>query len=172
MPTPAPAVRSLLRLLPVLLALSAGCRSVSVDEEHDPSADFSRYKTFGWLSVPPAAKTAVSDASLTDLIARELTAHGMQQSTGDADLMIAVHRSIEGNLNTSGWGYERTGGQVQHYTYQEGSLVVDLVDPKIHRSVWRGTASGAFKFSTDPAEKQKMLSGFLHEMFADFPPKK
>jgi hypothetical protein len=113
----------------------------------------------------------VSDASVKDLIASELTAHGMQQSNGDADLMIAVHRSIEGTLNTSGWGYERTGGQIRHYDYQEGTLVVDLVDPKTHRSVWRGTATGAFKFSTDPREKQKMISDILHEMFAGFPPK-
>ena len=170
MPKSAPASRPV-RLLPLMLAL-AGCHSISVDHEYDPSADFTRYQTFDWLSVPPQAQTAVSDVSLQDLIARELVAHGLQQRSQNADLMVAVHRSIQGNLNTTGWGYERTGGQIRHYTLQEGTLVVDLVDPRTHRSVWRGTAEGAFKFSTDPAERQKMMTDVLRDMFADFPPKK
>jgi hypothetical protein len=166
-----PASRPALRLL-LVLAL-AGCHGISVDHEVDPSADFTRYKTFDWLSVPPQAQTAVRDASLQDLIARELVAHGLQQKSQDADLMVAVQRSIEGNLNTTGWGYEQSpSGRLRHYELQEGTLVIDLVDPKTHRSVWRGTAEGAFKFSTDPAEKQKMMADLLHEMFNGFPHKK
>jgi hypothetical protein len=157
-------------LLPLLLVVAAGCKGIAVQAAHDPQADFSRLRTFDWHSVPVQAQTAVADVSLVDLIGAELTAHGLQRNQQDPDLLVAVHRSLEGQLNTRGWGYEEIGGRMRQYTYQEGTLVIDLVDAKSRRSVWRGTASGAFKFSDDPVAMRDMMTGVLRDMFADFPP--
>jgi hypothetical protein len=157
-------------ILVALLLAAAGCRGVSVDSTYDPTADFGRLRTYDWLSVPPQARTAVQDVSLIDLIRLEIERHGLQRRQADPDLLVAVHRSLEGNLNTKGWGYETQGGRLRHYTLQEGTLVVDLVDAKTKRTVWRGSAEGVFKFDEDPAQQRQMIEELLREMFADFPP--
>lgn len=164
-------MRLLRGLLPLVLVLAAaGCRSISIDTDHDKSFDFKRLRTFDYLAAPTSARTAQTDPSLLDMIAAELTARGLQPTKQNPDLLIAVHRSIEGQLNTRGFGYEEIGGRLHPYTYQEGSLVVDLIDATSKRTVWRGTAQGAFKFSEDPAELRRMLADVLRDMFADFPP--
>lgn len=153
-----------------LLVLLAGCHSISIETTHDPDVDFKTLHTFGWLSVPPQATTAVDDQSLQDLVRAELESKGLQQRQDSPDLLVALHRTVEGSLNTKGWGYEQSGGRMTYYTLQEGELVIDLVDAKSRKNVWRGTASGAFKSDEMRAVRQERLAGLLHDMFAGFPP--
>jgi hypothetical protein len=159
-----------LRRLPWLLLVLAGCHGISVDSTHDDKFDFSKLHTFGWHSVPPQARTAVDDQSLADLLRAELERRGLKLTRESPDVLVAIHRSLEGSLNTKGWGYEISGGRVQHYELQSGTLVIDLVDSSSHKCVWRSTAEGAFKADEDPTLRQQRLADLLREMFDGFPP--
>ena len=159
-----------LRRLPWLLFVLASCHGISVDSTHDDKVDFSKLHTFGWHSVPPDARTAVDDRSFADLLRAELERRGLKLTKDSPDVLVAIHRTLEGSLNTKGWGYEISNGRVEHYTLQSGTLVIDLVDAKTHLCVWRSTAEGAFKADEDPTERQHRLTELLREMFDGFPP--
>jgi hypothetical protein len=105
------------------------------------------------------------------MVRREIEQKGMTYTAQGADLLVAIHRTLTGQLNTNGGGYESVGGRMEYYTLQEGMLVVDLVASGDRHLVWRGTAEGVFKFGEDSAKRQMMISGLLHDMFAEFPPK-
>lgn len=162
-----------LRALSVLLlVLSAGCRGVAVDSTHDPEVDFAKLHTYDWLSLPPTAPTAVSDTTVVGVLAATLEKKGMQRNKERPDVLIAVHRTIEGSLNTKGSGYEWQDGRLQRYELQKGSLVIDMVDPTSKQTIWRGSAEGAFRADYMPEERQKFLTELLTDMFADYPPRR
>ena len=165
---------SLFRSLPFVLPLLAGCHStsISVHATHDAGFDFTKVQTFGWQSMPATVDTAIHDQSVADMIRREMENKGIRYTPSGGDLLVAIHRTLTGQLNTRGGGYEAVaGGRMEYYTLQEGMLVVDLIAASDHHLVWRGTAEGVFKFGEDSVKKQQMMSEVLHDMFAGFPPR-
>lgn len=159
-------------LLPLLLAAVAGCRGVAVDTTYDPDVDFAPLRTYDWLSLPPMSPTAVKDDTVVGVLEAKLEQKGLRRDKQQPALLIAVQRTIEGSLNTQHSGYEFRDGRMHRYEMQAGTLVVDLVLAKTKESVWRGTASGAFRADQTPAERRTFLNGLIDDMFADFPPRK
>ncbi|HEX5051193.1 MAG TPA: DUF4136 domain-containing protein [Planctomycetota bacterium] len=157
-------------LLPLLLAFAAGCHGIEVDSTFDHEVDFSQLHTYDWLSLPPTSPTAVNDATVVTTLAATLEKKGLRRSQEQPDLLVAVHRMIEGSLNTKSSGYEFRDGRLHTYTLQKGSLVIDLVEAKNKESVWRGTANGAFRSDQTPDERRAMLNDIMDRMFAGFPP--
>lgn len=147
-----------------VLPLTAACRSVAVSVDRDPTVDFSRFKTFDWLAVPSETKADVAGTSMLELLDQTLGEHGLEHSSDHPDLLVELHRSVAGTVNVASWGLD-------HEPRQEAVLVIDLLDPRTLRSIWRGTASGVFPVSTDPEERSQRRAAVLHEMFAGFPPR-
>jgi len=164
-------VRFLL-LLPLLLATAAGCRGVSVDSTYDDKVDFSQLRTYDWLSLPPTSPTAAKDETVVGALGTLLEKRGLKHSKDQPDLLVAVHRTIKGQLNTKGSGYEFRDGRLRTYALQEGSLVIDLVAAGTKETVWRSSATGAFRADQLPEERRAFLAGLLDEMFDGFPPRR
>jgi hypothetical protein len=53
---------------------------------------------------------------------------------------------------------------------QSGSLVIDLVSAKTKETVWRSSASGAFRADQLPEERRVFLAQLMDDMFDGFPP--
>jgi hypothetical protein len=164
-------VRFLL-LLPLLFATAAGCHSVSVDSTHDDSVDFSQLHTYDWMSLPATLPTAAKDETVVGALATLLEKKGLKRSKENPDLLVAVHRTIEGQLNTKGSGYEFRDGRLRTYQLQSGSLVIDLISAKTKEAVWRSSASGAFRADQLPEERRAFLVGLMEDMFDGFPPRR
>jgi hypothetical protein len=161
------------RLLSLSLLAFAACTNVGVhvDTVHEPGVDFAALRTFDLLPNSTTEQVAAIDSPLLELVVAELQHKGLTRSADKPDLLVAVHRTIEGTLNTRGSGYEVRSGRIARYQVQEGMLVVDLITTKDRQSVWRGTATGAFKAEALPSERQAFMTGLLREMFAGYPPK-
>lgn len=159
--------------LPLLLA-TAACKSTSTDihASYDHQADFAKLHSYAFVSVPASTQTKVADTSLIELIAAQLENSGLKATDQAPDVLVAVHRSMSGRLNTNGWGYEFKEGRMEHYELQEGTLVIDLVDARTKESVWRGTAEGVFRADMTQAEKRKFATDVLQQMFKDYPPRR
>jgi uncharacterized protein DUF4136 len=164
-------VRFLL-LLPLLFATLAGCHSVSVDSTYDHSVDFSQLRTYDWLSLPPTSSTAAKDETVVGALSTLLEKKGIKRNKEQPDLLVAVHRTIEGQLHTKGSGYEFRDGRLRTYQLQSGSLVIDLVAAKTKETVWRSSASGAFRADQLPEERRVFLAELMNEMFDGFPPRR
>jgi hypothetical protein len=161
-------VRFLL-LLPLLFA-TAGCHSVSVDSTYDHDVDFSQLHTYDWLSLPPTSPTAAKDETVIGALATLLEKKGFKRNKEQPDLLVAVQRTIEGQLYTKGSGYEFRDGRLHSYQLQSGSLVIDLVSAKTKETVWRSSASGAFRADQLPEERRVFLAQLMDDMFDGFPP--
>jgi hypothetical protein len=172
---------NLRRMLVATLCLSPllGCASsLKVDAGWDQNADFGKYKTWAWkpdgsIADPVWAKRfqdVLSDQLATD----GLTQVGLDQSP---DLWAAVHARLSAETRTMsydpGWGYGYGAwGTLDTFTYEvpAGSFVVDLVDVRLKRVVWRGKASDTISPNKTNEEREKKLIAILADMFAGYPP--
>lgn len=139
----------------------SGCETVSVTTDHDPAAHFSKYKTYA-LAPPSRGQTMspVSEAALRDSLRAELAKRGLTEAPGrKADLDIVRHVFIQQKISVSqytDWGYGHLGGWPYGYgyygmwtgapitytdvnQYNEGTMILDFVDARTKKLVFRGT---------------------------------
>jgi hypothetical protein len=165
-------MKRILVLVPLSAAL-AWAQKITV--EFDQSADFSKYKTFavrdGQLnSRNPALNSELVKKRIESDIARDLTARGLEMSTGRADLNVRYHfgsvRKAEIERYPAGWrGF---GTRVVRVPYTEGTLVIDLRDPSTRSLVWRGIAS---EEKSDGTKIQGKLDDMVRKAIDKYPPK-
>jgi hypothetical protein len=168
-------------ILTAALVLSACTNTPTVSTDHNPSASFSDYHTYAWLSKPDNMAPLMQQR-LVDGVDTQLHKLGWTQSAdaAKADVVIAAQAvlSQKQQLDTmySGSGYRGWGGgwgmgmgssTTTVRTYDVGTLIIDLFDTKTRQGIWRGTASGTLSSSAE-ARSEKLQAG-LDKMFEKFP---
>jgi hypothetical protein len=162
----------------ILGMLIGGCSTLSVSSDYDPKQDFSKMKTWAWAPVPPQADGSADPLGVSSLA------------------LERIHRAVEREMNLKGYPMVDAPGAdfwVKHYAVQEqrirvdpgydwghddvssyaaGTIIIDVVNPKDKRMVWRGTASDVIDPDLSPDEREKRIQEAVHEILAKFPPKK
>ena len=143
--------------------------------EFDQAADFSRYKTFaireGQLnSRNPALNNELVKKQIEADITRDLTARGLEMTTGKSDLNVRYHfgSARKNEIETYPAGWRGFGTRVVRVPYTEGTLVIDLRDPGTRSLVWRGIAS---EEKSDPTKIEGKLDNMVKKALEKYPPK-
>lgn len=151
---------SRIAVLATALAVMAGCASTPQTYANaDPAADFSQYRTFGYVAVASTDKHDYASLETTYLkaaITEELQDRGLVEAN-DPDLLINFHVHTQEKIRTHDvpvltgfghydpffdtWGtYGAYRTEVRQFT--EGTLTIDVVDAQDRRLVWEGAAIG------------------------------
>ncbi|MBI4887972.1 MAG: DUF4136 domain-containing protein [Acidobacteria bacterium] len=148
-----------------------------------PEADFARYHTFGWgpadalptgdprLDKDPFFQDHVLGAVERGLAARGLTA----ASSGTPDLLIHYHASVSQRLDVN--RLDREHGycfdddcRVRVVEVETATLVLDLVDARTNRLVWRGWARNNFLDTLDNSDRlERDINAAVGGMLARYP---
>ncbi|MDJ0848894.1 MAG: DUF4136 domain-containing protein [Myxococcota bacterium] len=172
----------------------AACSSVETGYEYDPETNFSAWRSYAWYPKPPprAGDPRVDDPSLHERVAaavdRRLVAMGFSREEEAPDFYVNFHLSIQRRLRVreidhvyvggphgnrwGGAGWAGTGWtQTVVREYEEGALVIDLVDVRRRRVAWRGT--GTRRLGRDPGADAVALrvDEAVDEILAQFPPR-
>jgi hypothetical protein len=123
----------------------AGC-GASVSSTVTPGANLGQYRTFSFFTPPYRVGTAespseqeVKSALRNDLAQRGITEAAPGQSP---EFLVAYHARKQQKLDVTSAGYGWWGlGGTDVYTYTEGTLIVDFIDPASKSVFWRGTAT-------------------------------
>ncbi|WP_167854972.1 DUF4136 domain-containing protein [Mangrovimicrobium sediminis] len=180
-----------------LLGLAACSNQPSYVIDHDTGTDFSRYKTYRWYDDIHDSKEAdyrqynSSDRRVRTYVDRELAQKGFRESTTDtADFWVNYNISRQERMKIDNFSNYPSAGMhgavgVGTYgsgvslgyssgpavrEYQEGTVVLDIIDSHSAKIVWRGIAEGRLKQSLSIADKNRIASTVSREMLADFPP--
>ena len=171
----------------LMLALAAtitACSTIDVSSDYDPKANFARYQTYGWLprkdqdATDPRLQSSLLHSRIREAVTTELTNKGLRhEPMANPDLLVAYHVALEGKLDVSTvpnypywpsiWGATTTTSVRQ---YEEGSLILDLVDVSNHHLVWRGSAKAEVKPDASPEQKEKRIKEAVHEILKNYPP--
>ena len=167
---------------------AAACGGMEINSDFDPQAapGFSAYRTYSWMPPPRGADTRVynpiTEARVVRAVEVTLRGRGYQQATGAPDFRIGWHAALEGradvrSMNTYyGYGWGRWGGggvvMTDGYVdnYDQGTLVLDIVDGRSNELVWRGTAQARIEPSNSPEERQRRINEAVRKMLERFPP--
>jgi len=181
-------------LFAVLACQVAACASVRTHYDFDPGADFSAWRTYAWYpsGSPPSGDPRLDNPLLHDRIeaAVDLTL-GAQGFTrvrdGTPDFYVNYHLSTEQRLDVttidrsyvrgpggSRWRGAGWGGVGWTETvvdqYEEGILVIDLVDAAMRRLVWRGSGTRRLASNPRPEQVTQRVNEAVAEILAQFPP--
>ena len=175
-------------LLAVATLLLTACNPVSVTTTVAPDASLASFRTFKVLNVPPRRAglaslpndpmldNSITNRALRDHLTNAFIARGYSVDQPNPDFTVAYYASRRGELDVTAWDYGYPGrwggwrggpGMVAVRPFTEGTVIVDVVNPKTHELVWRGR--GMSEVSDDPALYAGNLDRAVREIVKRFP---
>jgi hypothetical protein len=172
-------------IIGLMFGATACHRNIDVRTVTAPDANFAGRRTFRILAVPayrgttalastdPMLVNSITYQAIRDAIRQEMEARGYRYSPDRADIDIAYYATAQQRMDvrTFDYGYDwRFGlpiGQTEVYTYEEGTVIIDAIDPVTRRLLWRG--QGRAPVSTNPDDYVKTIRKAVHEIIEKFP---
>jgi hypothetical protein len=175
-----------LQLFSLVLLVSLGAQAQKVNVSYDKAIDFSKFKTYAWEPHGAVAHPMLA-ANVVGAIDEQMKAKGLQLTADNPDLAIQIYGSIdqESSMTSNDPLYMGTGGIPPldpsafgpmlsgtwgntTVTIHKGQLVVDILDVKNKRLIWRGMATQNLSAN----DKKKLLSqvnNSIAKMFKQYP---
>ena len=157
------------------LLFASGCSAVDAHVDHDPEVDFEQLSTFAWRpsNVPERTDPNPMQAEIRATVAAVLKSKGYRQVEDNPDFQVAVFGGSKRLQTSMSLGYLRwePGQPRDMYTYEEESLVIDIIDPAENHLIWQGQAKGALGTQPTPGQRADMIETAARTLLAQFPPK-
>ena len=174
----------LVSLLAIVSLSIVGCgSSVDINFDFDQQADFTRYKTFLWMT-PDTQMSSLIGQRVSKAVTAQLESKGLQSVSDDPDLLVTYHAGTEAKVDVESYGYGYGGyggygrygggyggGGIETYHYTEGTLIIDIIDASRKELVWRGTATGVLSDNPSPEEVDENVRNVVAKILANYPPK-
>lgn len=172
----------------LLLALAvAGCSPIAVTSDRDPNADFGRLHSYVWRPGPqqgtgdPRFDSALIDKRVRAAVDRVLASKGYRMAAPDAaaDFLVGYHAVVRRRTSArtiNRWYGYRAGGiyggpgmQTIEYQYDEGTLLIDVIDPATTQLLWRGTGTRAVDAAASAEKREQRINEAVERILAEFP---
>ena len=192
-------MRTRIWIIPLIALLTlAGCSTYSVVSDYDRSIPFGHYKTYRWSSEGSAgisddilAQNPLIYKHIKVAVDRELAAKGfVLQESGPVDFTVTPHARIrERAVVTPPVGFAYSSGYYHRwgrrgYTsfwydpypypavsyYEEGTLIIDIIDAKSDEIAWTGIARGILKDYDSSVKLHRDIDEVVTKIMAQFPP--
>ena len=159
--------QTLLRIALMTVALGS-CSGVKARSDFTKGTDFSVYKTYAWLPQHPTADVdEIVLERIRSAVDEELAKDGLQLvPAAQADLMVTQQSSVQEKVQVNDPYYSYDAYDV----YEEGTLMIDLVDAKTSTLVWRGTGEARLQEDVGADEKEKRVKKVVSAILAKYPP--
>ena len=175
-------------------AFLSGCATIRSGAHHDESASFDNYQSFAWIAEDPMilgdgnqqSISALAKKEIAQSLKNELSAKGFTylQDREQADFVVAYTVGTRDRIVATSypsayqgmWGWHLYGRyyyrtEVEHRTYTEGTLGVDIFDGKSKEPVWHGWASKSVT-SADRNDPSPAIEKAVAAIIKRFPPEK
>ena len=177
----------------ILVFFLAGCSALSVVSDYDREYDFRRFQTYRW----PAENEGIRKGDVLvenslvykrvqSAINQQLRAKGFRLTDSkDADFIVyahagikkrkSYHHSFEIGMPFGPYRWYRPwwgpyGGYTYVSYYDEGSLVIDIIDARTKDLVWRGVATRVVRQYRTAEAMQSDINEAVTKILESFPP--
>jgi hypothetical protein len=172
-----------------MLSFVVGCSTMTIQTDYAPESagTISAYRTYAWLPHPSGGDTRVNNPIVASRVESAVDAtlgakgYGKTVAAG-ADFLVGWHAALDGRVDIEtvnryyGYNWGRWYGPraviSQDYVreYEEGTLILDIVDKASNELVWRGSAQAEVDMNASPDERQQRITDAVQQIFAEFPP--
>jgi hypothetical protein len=161
------------------------CATMTVSSHAERGLDFARYRTYDW---GPADALPTGDPRLDrnpffqdhvqGAVEKQLAAKEFERSTGATpDLLIHYHASINQRFDV--YGVDREHGycydddcNARVVAYEAGTLVLDIVDTRTNKVIWRGWAQDSVEDVLNHEDRMaRKINEAVTRMLAMLPPR-
>jgi len=152
------------------------CSTLYVNSDYDTKFDFSKFRTFkivNKISNKSEAKkpSSISFNSVSRSVERELRLRGMTQGDTQSDCIVTFQTSVEKKLSVETTNYKRWRGywieENRTTEYNEGLLVIDIINRETKNVVWRGWTRG---IDANNTRTQEEVNEIVNKILSGYPP--
>ena len=176
------------KMLLAVAAILAGCSTVQVSQDYDPTLVAHRNQTWQWgqANQPVTGDLRVDNPLLNNRIRRAIESHladrHIKQDRQHPDLYISYHLVIQQKIQSYSsyptfgvgyyyypwsWSYD---ADVHVYQYDECQLTIDVKAADTNALIWRGTGVYRYKTYKTPYEAAKDMQRTVDQILSQFPP--
>ena len=168
----------------LFMCFTVSCATIyDVKYDYDKQAIFESLKTYDWMTVPEKANIdSLNVERVKKAVNAELQAKGYIMTSNNPDFLIAEHLGKKDKVQITSWGYDygpydryrggyRGPAGISTHEYEEGSLILDFVDSKSKKMIWRGVAKAIVDTANTPEKREKLINEAVQEILKNYPPK-
>jgi len=169
----------------------AACSGIQVSQDYAPSADFSALNSYQWKSKTqektgdPRLDNPLRDTRIRDAVTRVFEGKGFDLAENETPSFHVAYQNVlrrkiesSGSSGSVGFGvgsYGRRGGVAigtgtEVREVEEGSLIIDVLNPESGELLWRGTGSQRYREYTDPEKTISDINALVNKILDQFPP--
>lgn len=176
--------------LAAVVLLAVGCAGKQVTQDYDPQTDFSTFRTYAWQpqssekSGDPRLDAPLLHKRIRTAIDTVLQQQGYRKAGDAPDFYVQYYVAVKERMDSTrssvymggatGGGGSGVGVSVGiplgAATYEEGTLVIDFLEPTARKLVWRGSTTRRLKYADTPEENEKLIQDVVARILAQFPP--
>jgi hypothetical protein len=179
-------------ILVAVSALSATANAEKIRVHYDKSVNFAQYKTYGWAPVGAVAHPMLA-LDIVGAVDQEMASRGLTKVPSNPDLLVQMYGAVdtEVSMTSNNPIYNATGGippfdpsmtspgnSLYWDSYygnstvvvHPGQLIIDIIDAKAKKLIWRGMGSEAI--SNNPDKLMDEANSTITKLFKDYPVKK
>ena len=166
--------------LVILLFLHAALGQ-KIQVKYDKTADFSKYKTYSWVEGMPARNPLINQM-ITEAVDQQLATRGLRKAEANGDLQVMFAAAVDLDLQVPGVTWSNASAPQMTMAsigppmnVRKGMLVVDLMDKKTERYLWRATSrqtlavSRSGDMAKDAQRVEKLVKKTVAKMFNKYP---
>lgn len=144
-----------LLLVGILLAAFGCSNQFQVYSDYDPTLKILAYKTYRWPAkaemesrVNPLLYNELTDKRIREAVDQQLRENGYRLADSAAELTVHYHITVKdkvvysADLRGDSYGQYWMEGGRNTFRYEEGTLIIDLMDASNRNLIWRGWAVG------------------------------
>lgn len=177
-------------LLIVSILFFNACSTIDVTNDYDPAFSFDGVQSYAILYKSKDGSNTLTDERIMAAIDDQLSLRGYtKQKRQSADIYVVFHTNVQNKTRVT-QDYQRIGvtpyrygryygyaGMMsvpvtRTYNYDEGKLLVDILDSKEHKIVWRGVATDTLKKHKTPEDRIAYINEVMMEIFKTLPSNK
>jgi hypothetical protein len=152
--------RSTFRLagLFTLAVAITGCASTNVSSYVARGVDLRAHRTYNWASVEPRStgdprldNNRFFEERVQEAVDKQLANRGFEK-TASPRFLVRYHASMTQEIYVSGIELNGECEECRPEVYDEGTLLIDLLDAETDRLLWRGWAKGSIDGVVDDQE--------------------
>lgn len=167
----------------------SGCSSIKVTNDFDPAFSFNDVQTYAIVHKSQDYGDTLTDERIKSGINTQLKRKGYTKAKRqNADIYVVFHTNVQNKtkivqdyqyIGISPYRYGRSygyGGMMavpvsRTYNYDEGKLIIDILNAKEKKIVWRGIATDSLKDHKTPEKRIEYINEVMISIFKTLPSK-
>ena len=165
----------------LLTGLLSGCSTMEIYVDHDPDASFENLKRYAWMPDPPKVTgdprvdNPIIHRFVREAVEDRLKSRGFERDDDAPDVWVGFIADVRQRTEFRAVNERRryssaSWTELRERAYDEGTLILDFVDPKTRKLLWRGSARAEVHLSASQSRKRERIKEAVDRILERFPP--